>query len=162
MIIKQAETEPEIEAVRELFREYHEFLNADLCFQSFEEELNSLPGKYVQPDGKILIGLLDKKIVGCVAVRRLEETVCEMKRLYVRPETRGTGLGRKLTEQIIEAARDLGYQTMRLDTLDRLSEAMNLYEKLGFRKTVAYYKNPLSGVIYWELDLKQITSSENG
>lgn len=158
MTIKQANTKSEIEAVRKLFREYHKFLNADLCFQSFEEELANLPGKYVHPEGRILIGLIDKKIVGCVAVRKLEGTVCEMKRLYVKPETRGTGLGAKLAEQIIKIAQNLGYQTMRLDTLERLTDAMNLYKKLGFKKTEAYYKNPLPGVIYWELDLRHFTS----
>jgi len=153
MLIKQAQAELEIEAVRWLFTEYQRFLNADLCFQSFEEELNSLPGKYVHPNGDLLIGLIDKKIVGCVAVRKLDDNTCEMKRLYVTSETRGTGLGKKLAEQIIRIAKNLGYKTIRLDTLERLTEAMRLYEKLGFKKTDAYYKNPLPGVIYWELDL---------
>ena len=154
MLIKQAQTELEIEAVRWLFTEYQRFLNADLCFQSFEEELNSLPGKYVHPNGDLLIGLIDKKIVGCVAVRKLDDNTCEMKRLYVTSETKGTGLGKKLAEQIIRIAKNLGYKTIRLDTLERLTEAMRLYEKLGFKKTDAYYKNPLPGVIYWKLNLK--------
>ena len=160
VIVKKAKTSEEINAVRVLFQKYHKFLNADLCFQSFEEELNGLPGKYIHPDGDLLIGLIDKRIVGCVAVRKLDETTCEMKRLYVSSETRGTGLGKKMAEEIINVARNLGYETMRLDTLERLTEAMRLYEKLGFKKTDAYYRNPLPGVIYWELDLNQPTFSE--
>ncbi len=153
MNIRQARTANEIEIVGQLFREYEAFLGVDLDFQSFEEELAGLPGKYQCPDGELLIGQEGNQVLGCVALRRLDEHSCEMKRLYVRPEGRGTGLGRQLAEAIIASARDLGYATMRLDTLGRLSEAMQLYESLGFRKTEAYYDNPLSGVVYWALDL---------
>lgn len=154
MIIKQAQTKMEIEKVRILFREYEEFLDVDLCFQNFEEELASLPGKYSRPDGDLLIGLDGERIVGCVAVRKLDDSVCEMKRLYVKPEVRGTGLGKLLAQEIIGIAKELGYSLMRLDTLDKLAEAMRLYETLGFRRSEPYYKNPLSGVVYWELELK--------
>ncbi len=153
MRIKQAQTSAEIEDVRRLFGQYEEFLGVDLCFQSFEEELAGLPGKYAPPDGALLIGLSGGKAVGCVAVRRLEEGVCEMKRLFVKPEARGTGLGRQLVQEVIARARRLGYLSMRLDTLDRLAEAMRLYEKVGFRRTKPYYENPLPGVVYWKLDL---------
>lgn len=153
MTIKQAVTQSEIEAVRRLFREYETFLDVDLGFQNFEEEFAGLPGKYARPDGDLLIGLDGNRILGCVAVRRLDDSVCEMKRLYVRTEARGTGLGRRLAQQIIEIARQLGYSVMRLDTLDRLTKAMRLYESLGFKKTAPYYENPLQGVVYWELPL---------
>jgi len=153
MRVKQAQTQTEIEEVRKLFREYEAFLDVDLCFQSFEEELASLPGKYSSPGGHLLIGLNEEKIVGCVAVRKLDDRVCEMKRLFVRPEARGTGLGRKLAQKIIVIARELGYTLIRLDTLEKLSEAMHLYEMLGFRKTDPYYENPLPGVVYLELEL---------
>jgi ribosomal protein S18 acetylase RimI-like enzyme len=153
MTIKPAETEKEIEAVRRLFREYEAFLGVDLGFQNFDEEFAGLPGKYARPDGDLLIGLIGNHILGCVAVRWLGDGVCEMKRLYVRPEARGTGLGRRLALEIIDIARELGYALMRLDTLDRLTEAMRLYETLGFRRTAPYYKNPLQGVVYWELPL---------
>jgi len=153
MTIKQAATDTEIEAVRRLFREYEAFLDVDLGFQNFDAEFAGLPGKYARPDGDLLIGLAGNRILGCVAVRRLDEGVCEMKRLYVRPEARGTGLGRRLAQQIIEIARELGYSMMRLDTLDRLTKAMSLYETLGFRRTAPYYENPLQGVVYWELTL---------
>lgn len=153
MRIRQAQTKTEIEEVRKLFREYEAFLDVDLCFQSFEEELASLPGKYSRPSGDLLIGLDGEKTVGCVALRRLDGGACEMKRLFVRPEARGTGLGRQLAQEIILVARDLGYSLMRLDTLDRLKEAMKLYEMLGFQRTDPYYENPLPGVVYLELEL---------
>ncbi|MDY6879156.1 MAG: GNAT family N-acetyltransferase [Thermodesulfobacteriota bacterium] len=155
MRIKQAQTKIEIEEVRKLFREYEAFLDVDLCFQSFEEELAGLPGKYSRPSGDLLIGLDGERTVGCVAVRKLDDNVCEMKRLFVRPEARGTGLGRRLAQEIIMVARELGYSLMRLDTLDRLTEAMHLYEILGFRRRESYYKNPVPGVVYWELELME-------
>jgi len=155
MIIKKARTKTEIEDVCRLSREYEAFLDVDLCFQNFEEELAGLPGKYAPPDGDLLIGLDGEKTVGCVAVRKLGDGVCEMKRLFVRPRARGTGLGRQLAHEIILVGVELGYSLMRLDTLDRLKEAMHLYEKLGFRKTEPYYDNPLQGVVYWELELRE-------
>lgn len=154
MRIKPAQTETEIEAVRRLFQEYEAFLDVDLCFQSFEEELATLPGKYSRPSGDLLIGLDGKRTVGCVAVRKLDDGVCEMKRLFVRPEARGTGLGRQLAQEIIAVARELDYTLMRLDTLEWLTEAMHLYETLGFRRTISYYANPLPDVVYLELELK--------
>jgi ribosomal protein S18 acetylase RimI-like enzyme len=155
MRIKQAQTKKEIEEVRRLFREYEKFLNVDLCFQGFEEELAGLPGGYTPPDGDLLIGLGEERIVGCVAVRKIDDGVCEMKRLFVRQEARGSGLGKKLAREIIISARKLGYSLMRLDTLEKLTEAINLYNTLGFRKIEPYYKNPLPGVVYYSLVLKK-------
>lgn len=154
MKIKRAESIDEINEIRSLFREYVGYLGIDLCFQSFEEELAALPGKYSPPTGELLIGLMENSIAGCVALRKLEEGICEMKRLYVRPVARGTGLGRQLASAIIAAAKDRGYTLMRLDTLTRLKEAMKLYESLGFQKVAPYYYNPLPDVVYWELELK--------
>ena len=153
MKIRQAQTEVEIDMMRSLFREYEAFLNVDLCFQGFEEELAGLPGKYAPPEGALLLGVIDDQAVGCVALRQLEPGVCEMKRLYVKPKARGAGLGRKLADHIIAIARQHGYTLMRLDTLDTLTEAMNLYQRLGFRRIDPYYDNPLPGAIYWELTL---------
>ena len=155
MKIKHPQTKTEMDEIRRLFREYESFLDVDLCFQSFEEELASLPGKYSRPSGDLLIGLDGERIVGCVAIRKLDDGVCEMKRLFVRPEARGKGLGRRLAQEIIKVARELGYSIMRLDTLDKLLEAKRLYENLGFRKTESYYENPLPGVVYLELVLKK-------
>ena len=152
--IKRARSKREIEEIRALFREYEEFLKVDLSFQSFEEELASLPGNYFPPDGDLLISFDGERAVGCVALCGIDESICEMKRLYVRPEARGRGLGKRLAQEIIEISKDLDYSLIRLDTLDRLEQAVNLYEDLGFIKIAPYYENPLSGVIYWEKKLK--------
>ncbi|MDP6637148.1 MAG: GNAT family N-acetyltransferase [Phycisphaerae bacterium] len=153
MDIIPAETPEQLDCVRELFRRYAESLGVDLCFQDFETELASLPGKYAPPDGRLLLAIEGGAAVGCVAIRKLGPGVCEMKRLYVCPEQRSCGLGRRLARDVIAQAIEAGYATMRLDTLDRLTEAMGLYESLGFRRTVRYYDNPLDGVVYWALSL---------
>ena len=153
MEIKQAATQTDIQAVRELFREYEAFLNVDLCFQGFEEELAGLPGKYAPPGGDLLIARDGDLVVGCVGVRPLGLGICEMKRLYVQPRARKTGLGRQLAQAIIKSARKLGYVTMQLDTLEKLTAALGLYHALGFTQTSPYYTNPLEGVVYLELAL---------
>lgn len=153
MKIKRAQTPDEINEIRCLFREYEAFLDVDLCFQGFEDELSGLPGKYAPPAGELLIATAEDRVAGCVALRTLDDRVCEMKRLFVRPEFRKTGLGKRLVREIIDVARQIGYPVMRLDTLDRLTEAMRLYESLGFRRIAPYYENPLQGVVYWELNL---------
>lgn len=155
LTVREVQNDEEMEEVRSLFREYEAFLNIDLEFQNFKRELKKLPGVYAPPGGYLLIGTIHSRIMGCVALRRLDKNICEMKRLYVRHGGRGTGLGRKLVGRIILAAREMGYSTMRLDTLKRLKAAMNLYESYGFRRIEPYYDNPLQGVIYWELDLTE-------
>jgi GNAT superfamily N-acetyltransferase len=153
MNIIHAQTPDQIDVIRELFREYESFLGVDLCFQSFEEELETLPGKYAPPTGALLLAMVADHAAGCVAVRGLDSRVCEMKRLFVRPQHRGNGLGYALTKAIIREAIKLGYTVMRLDTLDRLKEAMRLYSSQGFIQIGPYYENPLPGVVYWELNL---------
>ena len=143
---------PEVKA---LFREYETFLGVDLCFQGFEEELADLPGKYTPPSGALLVALVNSQIAGCVAVKPLDDGNCEMKRLFVRPDYRGLGLGRQLAHRIIDISREIGYERMKLDTLDFLEEATHLYRSLGFRQTGSYYDNPLEKVSYWELDLNK-------
>jgi ribosomal protein S18 acetylase RimI-like enzyme len=153
IIIKPARTIKEIEDIKILFREYELYLNVDLCFQGFDEEISALPGKYLPPGGELLTAVDAKKVLGCVGLRKLDKGVCEMKRLFVRPEARGIGLGKKLALNIIAKARELGYFSMKLDTLDSLKKAVSLYESLGFKRIEPYYKNPLPGALYWELKL---------
>ncbi|MCG8615937.1 MAG: GNAT family N-acetyltransferase [Desulfobacterales bacterium] len=153
MEILQATTDADMDVIRVLFREYENYLQVDLCFQSFEAELAELPGKYAPPEGALLMAAEQGNVLGCVALKKLEDGVCEMKRLYVRPDARGTGLGRQLAVRIIRAAREIGYREMRLDTLDKLTAAIALYRSIGFRETDPYYSNPLPGVVYLTLDL---------
>jgi putative acetyltransferase len=159
-IIRATRTEHIAEA-RKLFREYADFLKVDLCFQDFENELAQLPGAYSPPTGVLLLAVDKSTTLGCVALRQVGEGVCEMKRLYVRPQGRGHGTGRALTVEVINEAVRLGYTTMRLDTLDWLVEAIHLYESLGFKRIPAYYKNPLPRVVYWELSLKEWSKADN-
>jgi ribosomal protein S18 acetylase RimI-like enzyme len=140
---------PEIAAAAALFREYVDWLGIDLSFQDFETELAGLPGKYAPPAGELVLAFAPNgKPIGCVAVRPLAGTVCEMKRLYVRPAARGLGIGRALVAAIIEAAQALGYTEMKLDTLPSMPEAFGLYARFGFTRIAAYYHNPVPGTVY--------------
>jgi len=146
MEVIHAKTPDEIDEVRRLFREYEAYLKLDLCFQDFESELANLPGKYASPSGTLLLAMDGEKAIGCGALRNLgagEERTCEMKRLYVRPEARGRGVGRQIAVRLIQEGIRLGYSSMVLDTLDRLQDAMQLYESLGFVRTGPYYDNKM-------------------
>jgi putative acetyltransferase len=149
-----AQSEDDLLAVRALFVEYAESLGFDLCFQGFQEELDGLPGAYAVPDGRLFLAFDRNEAVGCVAIRKLEDGICEMKRLYVRPSHRGQGVGRRLAETAIEEARNMGYEKMRLDSLASMKEAVRLYRSLGFRQIPAYRHNPLPGPIFMELMLR--------
>ncbi len=153
MMIRAATSDADLQEVRELFREYAEWLAVDLCFQNFDQELAGLPGDYAPPVGRLWIADEQDEIVGCVALRRLEEPVCELKRLYVRPPFRGTGLGRGLVEHAMQEARRLGYHRMRLDTLPKMSAAQALYQSLGFREIEPYGFHPVAETRYLEAEL---------
>ncbi|QCP53561.1 GNAT family N-acetyltransferase [Trinickia violacea] len=151
--IREAAFPEHVEAVRAIFREYAESLGIDLRFQNFEEELANLPGKYSAPDGRLLLACEQGREIGCVAMRPIDSATCEMKRLYVRPQGRGRGLGRRLAESICEIANESGYRRIRLDTLPTMTEAQALYAAMGFRPIPSYVFNPISGTQYLELDL---------
>jgi ribosomal protein S18 acetylase RimI-like enzyme len=142
-----------IEVARELFREYAASLGFDLGFQGFSEEVDSLPGSYAPPLGRLFLAWEGDVAAGCVALRPLEPGICEMKRLYVRPAYRRTGLGRRLAERIVQEARDAGYGKMRLDTLATMARARELYQALGFRPIPPYRPNPIEGAVFLELTL---------
>ncbi len=151
--IREASFPDDLTALREIFREYADSLGVDLCFQNFDEELSTLPGKYSAPAGRVLLAWQQDKAVGCVALRPMGEGACEMKRLYVRPQGRGLGLGRRLAEAICAAARDAGYQRIRLDTLVTMTAAQDIYLAMGFKPIPAYVFNPIEGAMYLELEL---------
>ena len=151
MQIVQAETGKQITAAKQIFREYETWLGMSLCFQGFEEELNGLPGKYSPPDGRLYLAFLDDELVGCIAMRKLDEGICEMKRLFLRENARGHGLGNTLIEKVIAEARSIGYTKMRLDTHPpKMGKAVSLYESHGFYKIESYYDNPHEGVLFME------------
>jgi ribosomal protein S18 acetylase RimI-like enzyme len=144
----------QIRQVRQLFEEYAASLSFDLCFQNFQQELDGLPGDYAPPDGGLWLAVDDSGApAGCVALRRLELGIGEMKRLYVRPEQRGTGLGRRLARKAMEEAAIVGYQRIRLDTTPEMGDAIRLYESLGFTRIAPYRPNPIEGAIYMEIDM---------
>jgi putative acetyltransferase len=151
--LRPAKSAADIVDAGALFRDYARSLGFSLCFQNFDEELATLPGKYAPPAGEILLAHAANDAVGVVALRPLEPGVCEMKRLYVSPLQRGTGLGGRLARAIIDAAVARNYRVMRLDTLDSMGEAIALYRRLGFVEIAPYYDNPLPGAHYFELKL---------
>jgi putative acetyltransferase len=150
----QASSPAQIAQVRELFLEYAQSLGFSLCFQNFDQELAGLPGDYRPPEGRLLLAEYEGQVAGCVALHKLEPGICEMKRLYLRPAFRGKGLGRKLAEVILEEARSIGYERLRLDTVGPvMKDAVALYRTLGFREIAPYRANPMEGTLYLELSL---------
>lgn len=150
-------TAEDLDAVRTLFAEYAQSLNVDLCFQNFAAELQNLPGDYAAPRGGLLLALVDGAVAGCCALRPLDTAdypnAAEMKRLYVRKAFRGFGLGRQLTEGILDVARQAGYACVLLDTLDEMESARALYADLGFEEIPPYYHNPIAGSHYLKVNI---------
>jgi putative acetyltransferase len=154
MQIFQANSQEHIEQARTLFEEYAAGLGISLCFQNFDQELKNLPGDYAPPDGRLLLATDEASLAGCIALRKVGPRVCEMKRLFVRPTYRGTGLGRTLVESLIDEARKLGYMKMRLDTLPgRMDKAIALYRSIGFVEIDPYYESPIEDTKFMELEL---------
>jgi ribosomal protein S18 acetylase RimI-like enzyme len=150
----QATLPEHIEQVRSLFLEYGNSLGFSLCFQSFDEELKTLPGAYAPPNGRLLLARYADHAAGCIALRQLEAGVCEMKRLYVRPDDRGLGMGRMLVDRLIAEARAIGYQRMRLDTVaSAMQDAVALYRRMGFQEIAAYSAIPIESALWMELVL---------
>ena len=151
VLIRAADRQSDLGTVKDLFVEYGQSLNFSLCFQGFDEELATLPGKYAPPHGLILLAEAGGRAIGCVALRPLSEAdICEMKRLYVRPDGRKLGLGRYLARTIVAEGDRLGYRAMRLDTLPMMQAAIALYGQLGFTETAPYCDNPIEGAMYLE------------
>lgn len=159
--ILQAESAEQIATARQVIEEYAAWLEFKLCFQGFEDEMQSLPGKYARPAGRLLLALWDGKPAGVIALRPLEKVgLCEMKRLYVRPEFRGHHIGRILAEQIIREAAEIGYSRMRLDTVaGQMDSAIAMYRELGFKETDPYYQTPVGHTLFMELALTQRQAS---
>jgi len=163
--IRAAATADDFAQARALFEEYAAWLAVDLCFQGFAEELATLPGAYAPPRGLLMLAGPADAVIGCIALRPLATIgvasgamamadVAEVKRLYVRPIARGTGLGLRLVQTAITGARGIGYRELKLDTLEQMVEARSLYAKLGFRECAPYYNNPIAGAVYMSLALQ--------
>ncbi|MCC6574864.1 MAG: GNAT family N-acetyltransferase [Planctomycetes bacterium] len=151
--VVRVDKEPQLDEIRRLFREYAKSLPFSLDFQGFEAELAALPGIYAPPQGRLFLGEVDGKAAGCIALKPLTQGICEMKRLYVRPEFRGKQVGRKLAGHLIAEAHKAGYRAMRLDTIADMKAAIALYESLGFKRIEAYYRNPIANACFLELKL---------
>jgi GNAT superfamily N-acetyltransferase len=147
------EDHADLDVVRSLFADYQTELGIDLCFQGFAEELRDLPGPYREPEGRLFLYRVDGENAGVGALKPLSDGSVELKRIYLRPDFRGKGLGKRITEHLLTTARDLGYSLAKLDTLARLKPAVQLYRRLGFVETTPYNENPEPDILYFELIL---------
>lgn len=140
----------ELEEVKKLFLQYEKSIGVSLCFQGLKEEMETLPGKYQEPQGVLLLLNINGEAAGCCALRPLEDKICELKRLYVKEEHRGRGRSKILLERILQEAKEKGYERIRLDTLETMKPAIALYRSFGFREISPYIYNPLPGALYFE------------
>jgi ribosomal protein S18 acetylase RimI-like enzyme len=152
-MIIQAETKNHMDIAKELFIEYAKSLNFELCFLDFDKEVTELPGAYSPPEGRLLLAKIEGEIAGCIALRKLEEGICEMKRLYVKPGFRGHNIGNKLVLKLIDEAKSIGYKKMRLDTVPAMQTAQKLYKSIGFKEIEPYRLNLVPCAVYMELEL---------
>jgi len=150
----QAVTGKEIEQARLLLREYAEAFNHNLCFRSFEQEIVELPGDYALPAGRLYLAYWEEELAGCIALRKRQEGICEMKRLYVKPDFRERGIGKALALRLIEDAKAMGYSSMCLDTLPIMQHAAALYRALGFEEIEPYYPEAIEGAVCMRLELR--------
>ena len=153
--LMSATSDHHLAQAKALFIEYAESLDFELCCQNFDKELETLPGDYQPPDGRLLLATDQGDTAGCVALRKIENRVCEMKRLYVRPSHRQRGIGNMLCDAVVKEARHAGYESMRLDTIPKMRAAIAMYESAGFRNIEPYCHNPIPGALYMELDLRE-------
>jgi len=148
----------DLDAFRDLITEYQAFLGLDLCFQNFDKELANPLGKYTPPRGIVLLAYWDGELCACGAMQDLGDNVCELKRIYVKPDFRRKGIARAISKYLLQRAKEIGYTTAKLDTLKRLEGAVPLYQSLGFKETTPYNYNPEDDIVYMELPLKSLTS----
>lgn len=159
--LDQVASPQDFDQIKSLFLEYAAWLDQndphgiDLCFQGFDAELATLPGKYAPPQGRLYLARWQDEAAGCVGLRPMAANVCEMKRLYVRPAFLGKGIGKRLVETIIQGGREIGYRAMRLDTLPFMHSAIALYQRYGFVPIEAYFDTPIPGTLFMELDLSK-------
>lgn len=152
--LRQASKPEEIDTARALFREYETWFGISLCFQNFDEEVSTLPGKYAPQEGRLYIAFENDEALGCIALREIGDGVCEMKRLFLRESARGKGVGKMLIEKVLEDALEIGYRLMRLDTYPpKMGKAVDLYKAYGFYEIPSYYNNPHDDVLYMEKKL---------
>jgi len=151
--ISAATATGDLQKVRKLFLEYEASLGISLCFQNFQTELATLPGEYAPPEGCLLIARYQEQVAGCVAMRKFADGICEMKRLYVRPQYQGLKIGKALAGTVIDHARPVGYRCMRLDTLPQLEKALSLYRSLGFKEIAPYRDYQTIKAVFMELML---------
>jgi putative acetyltransferase len=157
--IFQAQTPQDMACARELFQQYADSVGAVISLRNFGEELAGLPGEYGPPQGRLLLAFCARRAAGCVTLRKLEESICEMRRLYVRNEFRGQGLGHELVHAAISAAREIGYQRIRLDNLSSMQDAIALYRSLNFKDIPPYHPDPHPDAVYMELVLHSARQS---